>query len=739
MILYQKIQHTNFFTNKISYSNFIRFYPGNLGKTQPKSIKEMPESKTPQEITKYFPSGTTLQDLEEVAQDVMYPKEMSSIPTEKSEEPIKSAAVKEEEKKIIEKLIEADTIAEKIQGNSHIFNPLRLVYNTSSKVWNYLKKNVEFKFHKPESDNYTVPITAVYDTKQGSSDIQYNLEKIIKDLKIAIQEKSLNKEQVKSIIDDIRKNYVTKGVSIENANELLTLWKSYDFQYEPLKQICKIKKDIIINKEQEKIVIDSKSSYEEKLKNLEEKMSIALKNINNFLEKNKDYTKEFLEAKELQEWYDYFQNRGALKKLSKQEKEVYDKLLEIKNKYLPSEKDFQEKNSSYLTPLKKNSALPINLQNEKSAKCYLPKDYVMEITNIERALEILNKSQTLSINDLKLLSINSSAVTIDTEGVIKISQEAYQSFTKYKDSLGFKYLLEYPKTEEILLRIKERNFFIAKNMDSNPNGIIALAHLSHNTLIIPNQTEKNLYVRVGLVTSTKSDSNIKIDSYQVTNEDSNKQNKDQMFRIFPTFLIVDEKIEPLIVNLEMTLYFYGKNTDNKSIVEEIIFTQYDLTKNIWSENYYQYPFNVDQEFLRQLSIIFYSNKLQELQQDYKELQDKLYSLLIKSHEDYNKEIDRLNELKTNYLKDRKYKQYFNSLTDEEQKLVSHIKIFQDKIKDDNIQNEKKQKKELINQLLEKNKKGKDKEEGTEILTAKQKKEKYLKDKQNINNIDEKNN
>ena len=137
---------------------------------------------------------------------------------------------------------------------------------------------------------------------------------------------------------------------------------------------------------------------------------------------------------------------------------LYTTLKELEEKLLPKKDTINLEQKDNLKELKEKSCLPIELLNYNDNKCYLPDDYIFKIKMLEMLLNLLTSRTNLSEDDLKLISVYSSATVIDDEGNFKISEEGYKSFSILKKQLNFHFLNEKPTIEYVLSQIKEKNF-----------------------------------------------------------------------------------------------------------------------------------------------------------------------------------------------------------------------------------------------------------------------------------------
>lgn len=537
---------------------------------------------------------------------------------------------------------------------------------------------------------------------------------------------NLPAEQQEQLMLLLRRYFEINLPTLENARMFLEIWDKGNYKFRPLRY-NPVKENIIKKEENNPdtmistdniVYIDKKEEVLNKIKTVCNMMKLL------FIE-YKDDPEKIIYSKNLALWINHIETRGSVIPLQPEEISIYDKLEELKKKYIPKEEELLKSEIDRLKVLKDNSSLPVHLQKEALDKCYLPEDYDLEIKNIKEIVKILHNNN-ISQNDLKLLSINSSATTIDQEGVFKIAQEAYKSFTKHANALGFKYLNNYPEVEHIISQIRDKKFVIVNNIPPAPGSIVSVAHLSHKTLIVPDEkVGRNVLVRTGLPTSTKDGITIQIDTCQITNIDIDKQNKDQMFRIPSTFIVVDEN-EPILIDLEMTLSFRGENSKGESIIEKLV-AEYDSKKDIWSANPYQLTYTADHEFIRKLSLIFLEKKLLTLEKDAQKLNDKLDTL---SRKEYDEEISRLRIAKEKEKQEKETQRYFSLLPEEFQNLERSLRLFKVRIKKDQNQQKGKEHKKQLEDSHAEFKAAKREEQGTStIKTAKQRKEEYLKMKQ----------
>lgn len=427
----------------------------------------------------------------------------------------------------------------------------------------------------------------------------------------------------------------------------------------------------------------------------------------------------------LKDWIIYLKNRSNMLPLTEDEIEINNKLKILYEKHGPKQEDVLGKIKDNLKILKEKSTLIEELKRDPIEKCFIPEDYIQEITRINNILSFLEINTSLSKEDIKLLTINSSAAIIDAEGTFKLTQEAYNSFAANKDFLGFEYMDVKPNVFYILTQIKNKNYEIIDEYKNKTGSLIDIAYLGHKSMVVTyNSSGKNLKIRTGLLTSTKDENTFLLDEYQQTNPDNNKQNKNQYFRILSHFIVVDEK-EPLVVDLETTLLLHSNNNNNEDITE-ILVKFYEDKQNIWSNNNYQLSYNANEEFLHKIAIIFYKKQLLLLQDGLQNLEEELNKLSFK---EASKKFEILTQEKLKYMEDKKFQQYISLLPLQYQELYKALNFFKLKKQKEDIRKEKqklKKKKEDAMSLKKTNK-----ENETNLKTAKDKKDDYVKNKQKL--------
>lgn len=539
---------------------------------------------------------------------------------------------------------------------------------------------------------------------------------------------SKNSENFENSLNLLRQYYVVHKPPLEDIKLFLEIWKANEFKFKSLYEIKPTEKIVTISKGESATKPLEKLSHEEKIKDFLKKRDPIVNKMIAFFENHYDNAIQIQKAPELLEWCEYLENRGGVLPLDQQEIEINNKLKFLFEKYSPSEKDLLDSRNDELQLWKKETNLPIHLQEEIADKCYLPEDYESEIKKMKNMIKYLEECKDLSENALKILSINSLATTLDEEGNFKITQQGYLNISANSEYLGLKYLDSHPQFENIMQKIKDKQFFIANDIAQKNNTIVATAHLAHKTLVIEDANlGQNIYIRIGIVTSAKDDKTFCIDDNQITNPDPVKQNKAQMFRIPSHFIIVD-KNEPLNIDLEMTLWFYSQNNRNENIID-ILYREFESLKEIWSNKPYLFSYEGNSEFIRKLSLIFFKERLQQYTKEFEELQQKLVFL---NKEERDEAIETMKAKKNNYLQEKKDNQYYSRLPIEFQILLKSIKLFETKLEKDKRKIKKQELKAEKARILTINKiKQQENNQDTGIKKAKQKKEDYLKIKEQL--------
>lgn len=474
---------------------------------------------------------------------------------------------------------------------------------------------------------------------------------------------------------------------------------------------------------------NTQNKINESLKNKQEKteskMLVMSTLMNNLFLDFKNEPQKIILSPLLQIWFDYLNNRGSDLPLQPAEISINNELDLLWKTFAPSQKDVLAKIKNNFKTLKEHSTLEENLKQDCIKKCFTIDDYKNEIEYVKNALNFLKICGLLSENDIKILTINSSAALIDDEGTFKLTPEAYSSFPENKNALGFTYTEKKPQIDYILTQIKEKNYVIVDEYKNKPGSVIDISYLGHKTLVIlDDNTDKKIKIRIGLLTSTKDENTFLLDEYQQTNPDINKQDKKQYFRILSNFMVVDEN-EPLIVDMETTLFLHSVNSNDKDITE-IFFKNYEDKKNIWSNNKYQLSYNANEEFIKKIAIIFFNNKLQMLEEGLKNLEEELKKL---TPQEKTEKLEALAQEKLKYMEEKKLQQYISLLPAQFQELYKTLTLFNLKKQKDDKQKKKQEfKKNLENVMdLKKNKENK-------IKTAKDKREDYqIKKLENISN------
>lgn len=230
---------------------------------------------------------------------------------------------------------------------------------------------------------------------------------------------------------------------------------------------------------------------------------------------------------------------------------------------------------------------------------------------------------------------------------------------------------------------------------------------------------KGNYFRVALLTSTDDNDTLLIDNYQLTNPDPEKQNKEQYIRPLNTFILIGQN-EHLTIDVETTLFFHNKNSNNDSILDLIV-SALKERENIWSKNNYQLPYTADENFLRNIALIFAEKQLKTLEEDLQKLQQ-----LSETNPDlFAEKILELDQLKVKQKNEKEAQLYFSLLPPLFQKLKKALDLFKAK-------KQKDEKKQQIAERIKESKEDKSKLVEKE-KTAKQKREDYLKIKNTKNN------
>lgn len=456
--------------------------------------------------------------------------------------------------------------------------------------------------------------------------------------------------------------------------------------------------------------------------------------INLILEHYKNNPEQILSSEEIIKWYHIMEKRENIIPLEQIEIDFYNLLKPLSEKYVPKKEEILKDQKDNFKDLKENSKIPLHLQNVLLKPNILPEDIEFNINAIQEAIELLKKND-LSINDTKLLSRNADTLTIDNEGTLKFTQEAYKGFPQNKEKLGFTYSTDKPEYNTIIDAIKNNNFKIANAISPPADSIVALAHTSHKTIIVEIKVEGQIQlVRIGMATSTKSSDTFFIDNNQVNNPDPVKRDKEQRGLIFSTFIIVSpEEAQNLTYDLEMTTYFKGRNSDGEYIVQKIC-DELIAKKESWTNNQYQHTYTATQEFVKTVAIISYEEDLRCLEQQLLHLNNELSSLSL---EEQAIKLHELETQKNKIIEDKEKQRQFNQLPEHLQQLYKIEKLIEQQ-KQKELERKKKieQDQEKNRRMEEQKEKLKQKEEEHEKIhgkSAKKKREEHMAKKQTENN------
>jgi hypothetical protein len=526
-----------------------------------------------------------------------------------------------------------------------------------------------------------------------------------------------------TLLKSLRKYYADNPtLTIENAFLMLSLWHKAALEFTPY---VFVSKESPVEKPLENIILE---------KDPEEKVSFEVLKIQaynrmfNITEKMKPLLTEkpevILKSPLLVEWADYMTTRSSILELQQEEiiinnvlKKVYEANIPQLDVLLQNKKD----NKKFL---KETSTIPEYLKEDfkEIDQCFLPEDFRGAIQKIKECLELLENNNNVSTIDIKLLAINSTAAVIDDEGTFKLTQEAYQSFHNLSQDLDLKYSQMKPQDKFILDKIKNKEFVIlAEKKHLEINALVNSAFLSHKTLVVfDDANDHAILVRLGYLTSTLDNTTILLDEHQKTNPDPLKQSKNQCYRIFSHFILLNKEEESLVVDLETTLLLHNLNSSG-DLINQILYNAYDNTKERWANNTYQFPYIINEQFLRKLAIAFYKKNLKLFQEEEEKLLTRLTPLNFKELHD---ELLDLENKKQKYLQEKRSNQFESLLPKEFQVIKAVNKVFE-KIQEK--QEEKKNKKEakkIYNIKLKEKKQQQEEEEKNKPQTAKQKREKY---------------
>lgn len=566
-------------------------------------------------------------------------------------------------------------------------------------------------------------------------------EKVIEQFLSHVDSDSISYNEKENIMHILREYFKTVPPNIKIGENYLRLWKKGNYEYIPPAIVNKKEIDLP-NKNNIAIKQKDSRTYEEKLQDALIERNKNISEMTKMLDKCANNPKDILNSEELKEWYKYLKKSGNVLAPSDEEHFIDKILKEIYIKNAPNMDDVLKNIKDPEKYLKDKSTLPSDMKEPLLDKLFTSEDYTSNIKKIKNALHLLNDDKkTLSIEDLQMLSLRSNAAVVDDEGTFKLTEDAYKAISENKIYLEIEDLDTYPNSESIMKKISIRDYVIVNNSTDLPGTIIDAAHISHKTLVIYDDSiGKNIYIRLGVLTSSKSDSTVSLDEYQRTNTDPEKQLKNQMFRAFQRFMVVDEN-EPLDLDIETTLLFYYLNTFGDSF-SEILYDLFESKKDIWSKNPYQCSYQIDQEFLSKLVRIYFEKELQKLEQELHKFEQELDILKNDSNDNSIQLFEKtklLNTSKQKYLEDKQHQQYISSLPKEFRLIHKINKIFESKVEFYNKRQKEKDIKQEKQKFMELQKKvlNKEKQQETQIFNAKKKKEDYLAAKKTAKNINKK--
>jgi hypothetical protein len=288
-----------------------------------------------------------------------------------------------------------------------------------------------------------------------------------------------------TLLKSLRKYYADNPtLTIENAFLMLNLWHKAALEFTPyafLPQKSSVEKPLEKHNEEKVSFEVLKIQAYNRMFNITEKMNTLLT----------EEPEVILKSPLLVEWADYMTIRSSSLELQKEETIINNALKKLYEVTVPQLEFLLQNKKDNKKFLKETSTIPQNLKEDfiDITQCYLPKDFAVAIQKIKECLKILENNNSISTEDIKLLTINSTAAVIDDEGTFKLTQEAYQSFHNLSKNLGLKYSEMKPQDKLILDKIKNKDFVIlAEIKNLKNNAIVNSAYLSHKTLVIFDET-----------------------------------------------------------------------------------------------------------------------------------------------------------------------------------------------------------------------------------------------------------
>ena len=524
----------------------------------------------------------------------------------------------------------------------------------------------------------------------------------------------------KTALLDLLRNYFQTNYPTEMIAKLFL--KAWEDKIEKTTSLNTVKEESTPTTLKEKAL-----SFDEKKVKEQEKYDQIVPEIMKTLKLLENDTKALVDSGIVDKWLTFLDNREiSTKELTLEEKQIYDNFKRIP---LPDKKTVlsESSNKDKLQGIKGKSNIDSSLKEPLLKKHFLPDDYTIDIDKIKQILTDLEPNTTLTPTDLRLLSILSSATIIE-EGKVKLTQEAYIAFRKNETFFGIKYLTDKPLADHIFKKLENKEFIVVEKIEGKrPNEVLLTSPLLHKTIVIDDQDNqgKKIRLRIGMFTSSHLDGTFKLSDTQEINLEVEKQNREQRFLIFPYFVLVDHD-EPIFINIDATLFARGRNREGENVLD-ILINQYKEQQSTWSNNPIQEPFVVTLDVLRKLTQLFYERHLQELQAKYASLIKELNELSEKRREETLEEWE--NE-KKNELIQQEDRLYFRELPIVFQNLIKALHRFEELNQKDQQIKEKKDKKKKVNVLMELQKEKEALKKKGEGLTAKEKKEQYIKNKQN---------
>jgi hypothetical protein len=184
--------------------------------------------------------------------------------------------------------------------------------------------------------------------------------------------------------------------------------------------------------------------------------------------------------------------------------------------------------------------------------------------------------------------------------------------------------------------------------------------------------------------------------------------------------------------LETTLLLQNLNSSG-DLIYQILYNAYENKKELWSDNAYQFPYIINEQFMRNIAIAFYKKNLKLFQEKEEAL---ITQLTLRNSKELFDVLQDLDKQKQKHLQKKRSNQHESLLPKEFKMLNTAIKVFEKINKKQKEVMKKKETKEKGKILIQEKKQQQEKEAKNKPQTAKQKREEYQQMKTLESNNDE---